>query len=1731
MKIKLAKHCLLILCAFLTISNSTQAVHVWGGELEASCNGAGSYTLRLSLYVDCSRVTGMAATEPVQIYDKTGALVQTATLTNIIRDTLPTVANACAKTVAGTCIGWVVAEGVINLPMNADGYTLAYGSCCRNSNINNLVDPGAAGQIYTITLPGTNQVATCNSSPTFNALPPSEICTNMPTIIDFSASDADGDELVYKFFNPYGSTSGANNNPPPFPTVTFTAPYTFNNPMNSGLSIDPATGIITGTPLNTGLFALGVIVEEWRAGVLIGTKVRDFTYTVVPCSPVFSAGDPSVSTCANSPVQFGFTFDGKLKAGTTPLWDFGDPGSGPNNSSTLFDPTHQYPTLGTYYATVFVQDSCGNILQDTIKVDIVETVAHVDSVGDVCIGDNVTINSADTPCEFTEWYLSDTSTIPTFIGCSYDFILAEERKCIYFEPFVDPNDYTVGANAEQGWGTDVANATGFDAKTDLTIDGFTLTGDQYWNGCTNFNATITVEQAGFVVAGPVNVVVDCDGSSVFTDLKLNIPRGNGYSIKVTGATVRAGIGGPVNQIGLITVNAGGPFYNIKVHSNQKCARRDSICVVSDCPCPDTTLTFPPNFCANQTYNLHELLTGTTSPGTWSIKTNSAGANSGTIENDSIFNANGSDAGNYTFLYTITGNFPDCILENERTLEVFSVDSATITPNQGPFCMGDGNQTITLTASTTTGGTWSSSSATSINAASGSFDPADAGLGKHWVFYDSPSINCPAKDSIEIEVTGALVAVITNSDSSVCFNSAAFVINKSGNSSEGGTWTGNSITDSLFTPATVGVFTIKYAVNGLTAACSDSDSVTITVVPLDTAEITPNQGPWCENDTAHVILVSANTSIGGTWSSNTVGAIDPTTGSFSPATASVGDHWVYYQTPGVLCPTKDSILITITEGLKAEITTNDTSICQNSTPFAIKKSSDSNEGGIWIGNGIADSLFTPSTVGIYKIYYVVSGLTATCSGIDSITITVEPLDIAAITPDQGPYCTVDGNFVIQSDNNQTVGGTWMSNGPNGAINTITGEVDPLLMGIGKFWIYYNTPGILCPAVDSIEIEITSVFLADIITPDTSLCFNSSPFDIRISSNTTSGGNWSGDGLTTGSTFDPNSVAPGDYVIHYKVYGLTSACSDSDSVTVTVLAPDTAIITPNQGPYCRLGDKDTLDLNLPSTPGGTWFSNTASIVGTNGEFDPTLSGAGKHWIYYATNGTCAVTDSIELEVINELIASIKTNDTTVCDQSPTFRLKLNSNSTPGGTWIGTGITGSQFSPTTAGIGTFKIYYTVTGISAACSDIDSMEITVLPNANATITPPLPNNLCVGDNAITILNADLNLNGTWWSDPIGQITNTGQFTPTAANVGTTTIYYGIPGMCGDTSSTIVTVSAIQDPTVAQINPICEIVGDVNLSAINEGEWFVNGIPNNGVVSPSLLGPGLHEIVNLINDNCPISDTMYLEIKENPTPIIDADTAEGCYPLEVTFQDLTDSNALTSKWTISENGDDLFTTSQLDSLIYLFNSEGCFDISIESTFDYGCKNTSTLPYQICAHTPPNADFDFTKEPYSLLDPKVFTTNKSIDAETFLWKFGTGRDILNDDQNLIVEYGNQQQDTVDITLVASNGWCSDSITKSAIIWDYYNLFIPNAFTPNGDGLNEVFYPYGKNHTDKDYLFIIYDRWGDRIWETEVPYEGWDGTYKSNGVQCQIDTYVWKIMSRDQYNNELQVLVGIVSIVR
>ncbi|PCI96693.1 MAG: hypothetical protein COB15_09310, partial [Flavobacteriales bacterium] len=116
---------------------------------------------------------------------------------------------------------------------------------------------------------------------------------------------------------------------------------------------------------------------------------------------------------------------------------------------------------------------------------------------------------------------------------------------------------------------------------------------------------------------------------------------------------------------------------------------------------------------------------------------------------------------------------------------------------------------------------------------------------------------------------------------------------------------------------------------------------------------------------------------------------------------------------------------------------------------------------------------------------------------------------------------------------------------------------------------------------------------------------------------------------------------------------------------------------------------------------------------------------------------------------------------------------------------------------------------------------------------------------------------------------------------------------------------------------------------------------------------------------------------------------------------------------------------------------------------------------------------------------------------------------------------------ITLTIIDANG-CTNTITHTAIVTGEFGIFVPNSFTPDGDGLNDNFFPSGFGIGNEEFSFFIFDRWGELIYETHTKFAPWDGKFKGKSVPN--DVYVWKLKFKD-INGKEHSKVGNVNVVR
>ncbi|MBK8563934.1 MAG: gliding motility-associated C-terminal domain-containing protein [Saprospiraceae bacterium] len=365
---------LLAIVMLFLVPFGAKATHIVGGEMNYKCLGNDVYEIKLTIFRDCyNGEPWFDAPAAIGVFSNlTNQLVATiyVPLDSMLNDTLdPVLNNPCLAVPPNVCVHTTTYTAIDTLPYIVGGYHLAYQRCCRNRTITNLILPDSVGATYSIIL-DSFAMTTCNSSPVFNNWPPLYLCVNEPFEIDQSAVDPDGDSLVYRLCDPLtGATPSIPrpqppNNPPYLPVPWFPT-YNANNQIGGPpfMAIDPNTGLLTGIPQIIGQFVIGICVEEYRGGVFMGSKRRDYQVNIGQCAVTTASFFAPEVICKGLTVNL----DNQSINANDYAWFFNDP-TNPNATSNLENPTYTYPDTGLYNITLISEP--GTVCADTFSAPV-----------------------------------------------------------------------------------------------------------------------------------------------------------------------------------------------------------------------------------------------------------------------------------------------------------------------------------------------------------------------------------------------------------------------------------------------------------------------------------------------------------------------------------------------------------------------------------------------------------------------------------------------------------------------------------------------------------------------------------------------------------------------------------------------------------------------------------------------------------------------------------------------------------------------------------------------------------------------------------------------------------------------------------------------------------------------------------------------------------------------------------------------------------------------------------------------------------------------------------------------------------------------------------------------------------------------------------------------------------------------------------------------------------------
>jgi gliding motility-associated-like protein len=321
-----------------------------------------------------------------------------------------------------------------------------------------------------------------------------------------------------------------------------------------------------------------------------------------------------------------------------------------------------------------------------------------------------------------------------------------------------------------------------------------------------------------------------------------------------------------------------------------------------------------------------------------------------------------------------------------------------------------------------------------------------------------------------------------------------------------------------------------------------------------------------------------------------------------------------------------------------------------------------------------------------------------------------------------------------------------------------------------------------------------------------------------------------------------------------------------------------------------------------------------------------------------------------------------------------------------------------------------------------------------------------------------------------------------------------------------------------------------INMSQWANGyQWYVNDVLSSDLNNPDFIfdAVGSYDVELVANNQygCTHSSTVEFVVHPVPDLAISALPLDGCVDLLVNFQS-TNNGAPVSQylWNFGDGGTGVGPTPT-----YTYDNAGVFDVSLIGITDEGCSDTLEVDDYVHAFGLPVADFTFSPDAVTIYDPTFTFYDNSYNAYAFLWEFGDGG--TSPYENIEHTYASAGIYTVNLTVWSDHG-CVDEKFDQVTVEDLFNIYIPNAFSPDDDGINEVFKPVmsGTAFIER-YNFKVFDRWGTVVFDTNDPDQPWMGNVRDGEYYAKDDAYNWTVTIQLKYSEEERVYTGHVIQVR
>lgn len=1510
-------------------------------------------------------------------------------------------------------------------------------------------------------------------------------------------------------------------------------PLTGYSPTSGGVGIWTGTGVTPAgvfTPSGVGTTTLTYCFTNTGTGC---DACDDMVITVQ--NPTSANGGPDISICqGNPPVQ--------LPVG---VWS-----ASPNvTPSGLYTPTS--PMIDDVIVT---QGTGSCATNDTIIVTVFALpTGYAGPDVTICAGETVNLagtclNCPNGPIDFCTWsgggVTNALSCTPTTVALNstttYNLTIVDMEGCTHSDQitvFVNPLPNTnAGADiivCNQPIGTQLTGspAGGTWAGTGVTPAGlFTPTGLGVFTLTYCYtNPTTNCTKCDDVFVTVISPVVANAGSDV--EVCHNQPAFNLTPSTIGGTWSAITPGANITPSGTFTPSVTGNYSLLYTIGSGTCLTTDtSVVTVHSLPAVDAGSNA--SICFGESYQISALINGGQTPYTslWNIP--------GTLSNINISNPVATPQVTTTYIINVTDDnqctASDNITINVVPLPVVEAGNDLTLCNQPIDEVLTGFSPLSGTLGT---GVWSG---VGISNPSGVYTPA--GTGSFWAYYEFTigNNNCSAIDSILITVVPPVIAN-AGPDVTLCQNEGVYQLTGF-NPATGGTWNGAGVTDAaqgIVQSEIAGVGSHLITIQNGTGTCLTTDQMTLQILPLPTV----NAGPGstvCAND-ALFNLQGFAPATGGTWEGT--GITGASAGTFDPAIGA-GTYNLFYHFTDVLTTCSDTAFTSVVVNPVPVANFTLATIGCTNAPVSYTNTSVGATTYQWnYNNGVITDGFQPvytyPSAGFYNMSLIAQNAFG-CADTASNThqIIEPPVAVLGLSPNEGcaPLNIQFGNTSV---------GEYMTFDWDLYTTTSTDSIPASIVyhqqdDVAVYPISLTATNQCGSSTDNDNVTVLPQPVASFGTNLNEFC---SPFPVIFNNNSVGlpeTFEWDfGDGTSAFVEEPGTHVYFTDTVeTSYTIYlYLSNQCGlDTASQVITVL-PNTVTAFFNTSVIEGCEPLEVTFTNF--SDGGTQISYDLGDGNFTGNDNPVHTYAvGDYTIYqYVDNGCSYDTAMVSIQVFDSPDIDFTTNVPNLCVNNVVQMIPETDTATEVSWTFGDGgtsdLSAPQYEYTTAG----NFVITMTGVNDnLCTTTVSHPFVVYNGPLASFT--VPEQLGCSPFEVCFSNTTTGGNFYSWNFGNGNTSNNSGPCHTYTNVSSEAQLFTVSliaqnmQLCADTFLYDIIVAPQPSSEFELLGEeSCyspQTLGVNNTSEFANGyEWYVNGQLQSQVVSPQLVFDGVGEYqVQLVTSNqfgCEATseDTYFI----HPLPVngFEALPLAGCMPLEVNFENAV-SGAVEFLWEFGDGG-----SSETANPSYIYASSGVYDVSLIATTDMGCSDTLTFDDYVTVYSLPSAFFTTDPTETSILMPDVLFYDLSIDAVSWLYQFGDGTTAAL--PNVMHRYSTPGFWNATLTVYNAQG-CRSDYSDVVIINDLFQVFVPNAFTPDGDGINEIFMPQVSGIPFiENYRFQIFNRWGVVIFDTTDPQMPWTGDVRDGEYYAQDDIYNWRIEVQLKGSDEERVYSGHVSVVR